>query len=92
MENLKQNNMKTWEEINIEEKLCLEDFLVLFSQTPLLPEEREELPNYHIVYETFLLGEIKPKDAWIATRNIFVMKNMQIGERIKANALTDTKL
>ena len=75
--------MKTWEEINVEEKLSLEDFLTLFSKAPLLPEEKDTLLDYHIIYETFLLGEVNPKDAWIATRNIFVIKNIQIRERIK---------
>lgn len=80
--------MKTWNEINVEEVLSLEDFLMLFSKAPLLDEERAELPEYHKVYETFVGAEVKPKDAWVATRNIFVVKNMQIGDRIKANQST----
>jgi len=80
--------MKTWDEINVEEKLSLEDFLTLFSKAPLLSEERETLPDYYAIYETFLLGEVTSKDAWVATRNIFVIKNQQIGERIKANQTT----
>lgn len=84
MANQKQISMKTWEKINVEKKLSLEDFLTLFSKLPLLPEEKEELPNYHVIYETFLLSEVSPKDAWIATRNIFAIKNQQIAERIKA--------
>lgn len=79
----KQNNMKTWEEINVEEKLSLEDFLTLFSKLSLLPEEKEELSNYHAIYETFLLSDVSPKDAWIVTRNIFAVKNGQIADRMK---------
>lgn len=75
--------MKTWEEINVDEILPFEDFFTLFGQLPLTEEEKTDLAGYHQIYEAFVNAEVKPKDAWIAVRNIFVVKNKQIGERIK---------
>jgi hypothetical protein len=77
--------MKTWNEINVNELLSLEDFLTLFENLPLNEEEKFELKGFHQVYLTFITAEVKPVDAWTATRNIFVVKNTQIGDRIKAN-------
>jgi hypothetical protein len=84
--------MKTWDEINVDEVLPLEDFLTLFQNLPLNEEEKFELEGFHKVYMTFLGAEVTPKDAWIATRNIFVVKNKQIGDRIKANESTPLRI
>ena len=75
--------MKTWDEINVDEKLPLEDFMTLFGQLPLTEEEKTDLIGYHQIYEKFVEAEVKPKDAWIAVRNIFAIKNQQLIERIK---------
>jgi hypothetical protein len=84
--------MKTWDEINVDEVLPLEDFLTLFQNLPLTEEEKFDLEGYHKIYLQFIGAEVKSKDAWIATRNIFVVKNMQIGDRIKNNATSNIKL
>lgn len=76
--------MKTWEEINVNELLSLEDFLTLFQNLPLNEEEKFELEGFHKIYLAFIGAEVKPQDAWIAVRNIFAVKNKQIGDRIKA--------
>jgi len=75
--------MKTWEEINVDEVLPFEDFFTLFINLPLNEEEKNELFSYHQIYTKFVEAEVSPKDAWIATRNIFAIKNQQIAERIK---------
>jgi len=75
--------MKTWDEINVDEVLPFEDFFTLFQQLPLTEEEKNDLFGYHQIYTKFVEAEVKPRDAWIATRNIFAVKNQQIAERIK---------
>lgn len=81
--------MKNWDEINVEEKLSFEDFFTLIAfKLPLLEEEKADLLNYHKMYEAFLNAEVKPIEAWITVRNIYAIKNPQIGERLKANTLT----
>ena len=75
--------MKNWDEINVEEILCDEDFYTLFKKLPLTNEEEKELEGYYKVYEAFIDADVKPIDAWTATRNIFAIKNQQIAERIK---------
>jgi len=80
--------MKTWDEINVDKILPLEDFMTLFSQLPLTEEEKTDLTGYHQIYEAFVKADVTPKDAWVCTRNIFAVKNQQIGDRIKANQTT----
>lgn len=81
--------MKLWEEINVKEILTYEDFYTLFAyKLPLTEQEKNELVDYYKIYETFLKAGVDNETAWISTRNIFVVKNAQIGERIKNNALT----
>jgi len=76
--------MKTWDEINVCEKLSLEDFLVLFEHLPLTKEEKSELnESYYPMYKSFLDAEVEPKESWIAIRNIFVIKNKQIARRLE---------
>jgi hypothetical protein len=84
--------MKTWNEINVDEVLSSEDFCTLFENLPLNEEEKIDLLGYHQIYEAFITAEVKPKDAWIAVRNIFAIKNQQLVERIKNNASSTIKL
>ena len=80
--------MKNWDDINVEEKLSFEDFFTLFAtKLPLIEEEEKELQNYYEMYKTFLNAEVKPVNAWIAVRNVFIIKNPQIGERMKTLTL-----
>jgi hypothetical protein len=76
--------MKTWDEINVYEKLSLEDFLVLFAHLPLTEEEKSDLnESYYPMYQSFLDAEVEPRESWIAIRNIFVIKNKQIARRLE---------
>lgn len=84
--------MKTWDEINVDEILPLEDFMTFFSKLPLTEEEKTDLTGYHQIYEKFVETEVKPKDAWIAVRNIFAVKNQQIAERMKNSTTSTIKL
>lgn len=84
--------MKTWDEINVDEVLPFEDFFTLFNQLPLLKEEKESLSGYYGIYESFINAEVKPRDAWIAVRNIFAVKEKQIADRIKNDAPSEIKL
>jgi len=75
--------MKTIKEINVYERLTQEEFCTLFSTIPLLENEKEELKLfYYDMYCTFLDSEVKPDQAWLATKNVFIVKNPQIGNRI----------
>ena len=74
--------MKPWEEIDVNEKITFEEFYTLFSKVPLTPEEKNGLYEYYQMYEKFLEVDVNPTDAWIATRNVFVIKNNQIAERL----------
>ena len=83
-------NRKSWDEIDVNEVLIFEDFCTLFEERiSLNEEEKSSLVEYYEMYEIFLHAEVRPIEAWIATRNIFVIKNMQIAERIK-NEKTST--
>jgi hypothetical protein len=75
--------MKTWEEIDVNEVIPLEDFCTLFKKLPLNEEENESLKDYYKMYETFVGAEVKPRDAWITVRNIFAIKNRQIADRLE---------
>ena len=75
--------MKTIEEINIETKMSEDDFKVLFSNLPLNEEEQASLTEYYQIYAAFINASVSPQDSWIATRNIFIMKNQQLKDRIK---------
>ena len=74
--------MKPWEEIDVNEKITFEEFYTLFSKVPLTSEEKNGLYEYYQMYEKFLEVDVNPADAWIATRNVFVIKNNQIAERL----------
>jgi len=75
--------MKTWEEINIKEPLCSNDFNTLFNNLPLNKKEIKELDNYYAMYITFIQNEVNPEIAWLAIRNMFIIKNQQLHDRIK---------
>ena len=76
--------MKTISEINPKLQMSKEDFIVLFLHLPLVADEKARLESdYFKMYQTFLENETEPIDAWLATRNIFLMKEQQIGARQK---------
>lgn len=78
--------MKTWEEIDVNQVLSFEDFFTLFKKLPLTEEESAEIIDYYKIYATFLEANVLPEIAWISTRNIFIIKNQQIADRIKEAA------
>ena len=80
---------KTWEEIDVNKILSIEDFCTLFEKAPLNEEEKRSLGEYYQMYEIFIGADVNPIDAWITIRNIFAIKNQQIAERIK-NEKTST--
>jgi hypothetical protein len=76
--------MKTIAEIDPTLPLSKKDFMTLFSHLPLLPDEKDRLRNdYFKIYETFVDADTEPTNAWLATRNIFLVKETQIGDRQK---------
>ena len=78
--------MKTYEEIDPHEFLIKEDFVKLFSPLPLLDNEMLELQNeYYSIYTKFIEGGVNPETSWLATRNIFIVKNNQIKQRLEEN-------
>jgi len=81
-----------WDLIDVNSKLDKEDFIFLFSHLSLLPAEEKEIrEEYWQIYLKFT-EFCEPQTAWLATRNIFVFKNPQIGDRIQnLNNLTDEK-
>ena len=80
--------MKTLAEIDPTLRMSKEDFVTLFNHLPLLEDEKSRLKtDYFKIYETFLDNDTEPTDAWLATRNIFIMKESQIGERQKSSKI-----
>ena len=78
--------MKTIEEIDVvNEHLNFEDFSTLFKDLPLTKEERLELVDYFKMYKTFLGSGVNPENSWVATKNLYVIKNPQISERINCD-------
>lgn len=77
----------TYDEINPSKILTFEDFNLLFSPLPLNEEEKRALPEYFQMYTTFLSADVSPKNSWIATRNVFIVKNAQIGERMYTSVI-----
>ena len=75
---------KKWEDINPKEKMQKDEFEYLFSHLPLNLYEKEKLrTEYWNVYQKFLTSDVSPVDSWLATRNLFINKEKQIGELIK---------
>ena len=73
---------KEWEKVNPLEVMTKSEFLTLFEHLPLNSEERAKLNmEYWDMYEKFLNSEVTPRVAWEATRNLFVLKEQQIGQR-----------
>lgn len=75
--------------INPKEALSHQDFCELFEQLPLLEEERALVKDtYWEIYSVCLAHpEVPPEEAWLATKNTFIAKENQIGERIKRQKL-----
>ena len=73
---------KEWKEVNPLEVMTKSDFLTLFEHLPLNSEEKAKLnKEYWEMYEKFLDSNVKPQVAWEATRNLFILKEPQIGKR-----------
>jgi hypothetical protein len=72
-------------EINVEKPLTKDEFFDLFdSQLPLNEEEKDKVNNvYFTTYSTFFANGVTPEQAWLATRNVFLSQETQIGERMK---------
>jgi len=73
------------EHIDPREALTQEDFCELFEQLPLNDEERADVKEiYWGIYSVCLdHPDVSPTDAWLATRNTFIAKEPQVGERVE---------
>ncbi|MCK9544886.1 MAG: hypothetical protein M0R03_22965 [Novosphingobium sp.] len=76
---------ETLKKIDVKKPLSKENFRSLFtSQLFLTDEEVDKINNvYFPTYSTFYANGVKPEQAWLATRNLFISQETQIGERIK---------
>jgi hypothetical protein len=82
--------MKSLDEINVSLPLSIEDFITIFNhiQVPLTPEEKDRVKNeYFQMYTLFLINETVPETAFIAIKNLFALKESQIGARIGAEKI-----
>ena len=73
------------ENIDPRKPMSQEDFCELFEQVPLNEKERESVKTmYWGIYSVCLENpEVKPVDAWLATRNTFMAHETQIKERME---------
>jgi len=66
---------KSFDDIDVTKPMLFDDFWILFSHLPLTDEEKISLKTeYFVMYELFLNNNVAPETAWLAIRNIFVMK------------------
>jgi hypothetical protein len=49
----------------------------------LTQEEKDGLYEYYQMYQKFIEVDVKPGDAWVAIKNVFIIKNKQIAHRIE---------
>lgn len=65
-------------------KLIKSHFCELFDQLPLNDQEKDDVKN--IYWQLYLVcinnPEVTPTEAWLATKNMFIAKETQVGERI----------
>ena len=74
-------------EIDPNVKLTRDQFCEIFEQLPLTEEERAGVrETYWEMYAVFLENGVEPRTAWLATRNVFIAKEPQIGERMEKSA------
>lgn len=71
--------------IDPREPLTQEEFCELFEQVPLTEQERADVKeSYWGIYKVCLdHPEVTAESAWLATRNTFIAKEPQIGERMQ---------
>jgi hypothetical protein len=70
--------------IDVTKPMSWNEFYCLFAQLHLTVDEEISLKNeWFVIYELFIKNDVVPETAWIATRNMFVIKNQQIAERLK---------
>lgn len=80
--------MKTIAEIDVTKRISKIEFATLFAHLPTNAEEKKKIKGeYYDMYEAFIQSETEPVTAWIATRNIFLLKEKQIGDRKKSNTI-----
>lgn len=66
-------------------RLSQEQFYKLFEHLPLNDTEKESVKNdYWNIYKAFVKNDVSSESAWLATRNIFAIKESQISDRIKS--------
>ena len=62
---------KTIEQIDVNEKLSSEDFFTLFENVNL---PHDNLKQFYEMYMLFLNSDVSPIGAWVAIRNLFLIK------------------
>lgn len=69
-------------------KLSQEHFCELFDQLPLTDKEKGDVRN--IYWQLYLVcvnnPDVTAQQAWLATKNMFIAKETQVGERMKAKS------
>lgn len=66
---------RSFDDVDVTKPMLFDDFWILFSHLPLTDEEKISLKTeYFEIYELFLNNDVAPETAWLATRNMFVMK------------------
>lgn len=73
------------EQIDPTKELKKEEFCALFEQLPLNDLERNSVKvNYWPIYEICLSNpDVTPAEAWVAAKNTFIIKEVQVGERMQ---------
>ena len=73
------------ENIDPREELSREEFIELFEQVPLNNEESYRVLNvYWPLYVKMVEHpDVEPVTAWMATKNTFIAREPQVGERMK---------
>jgi hypothetical protein len=76
--------MKNMKDIDPRERLSKEDFCTLFDQLPLNENEKVDVSTKYWGVYTICVdnGEVTPVEAWLATKNTFVLQETQVGERM----------
>ena len=68
-------NSKSFDDVDVTKPMSFDDFWLLFYHLPLTDEEKISLKTeYFVMYELFLKNDVAPETAWLAVRNVFVMK------------------
>ncbi len=66
------------DQINIEAKISLDEFKLLFSPLNLNDDILDRLDEYYKMYELFIDSSVNPKTSWLSVRNIWIVKHKDL--------------